>query len=120
MTTAVHMRGADTLCRTLDRAADDFADLTPTHRKVADDILARARPATPRRTGRLASSQRTVATPTRAGVEATAPYAAFVHYGTHTQAAQPWLTDAMEKSRPVWLPHYERDAQTILNRIEGI
>ena len=60
MSAAVTVRGADTLARTLHRAAADVQHLTAAHTAAGQAVTAKVRARTHRLTGRLAASWRAV------------------------------------------------------------
>lgn len=67
-------------------------------KKVADKIAAQARAVVPVRTGYLQSSivSVSISAGKEAEVQANAPYAAFVEYGTYKMAARPFLAPSVD------------------------
>ena len=121
---AVEVIGAKKLRSTLRKAGADMKDLTAVHREVGGIVAGAARPTTPRRSGRLASTVRAGATQTaaitRAGY-ARVPYAQPIHWGWPRRGirAQPWLTVAAQSTEPTWFARYEAGIESILAKIQG-
>ena len=87
---------ATALAASLDGAADKLADTGPLLAAAAQEVARLAGPATPRRTGRLASSVQVVTETDRAGVRWGVGYAVYVNFGTRRMRAQPFATDALQ------------------------
>ena len=101
----VSVTGADALARRLNALEKDIKKaalkgLEAGAERIAEDARARVR-ASSSDTGELENSIETTVDPRTltATVEATAPHAAFVEYGTVHQAAQPFMTPALEENR---------------------
>ena len=97
--------GADTLSRRLSALEKDIKKaalkgLEAGANRIAKDARARVK-ATSSDTGELENSIETTVDPRTltATVEASAPHAAFVEYGTVHQVAQPFMTPALEENR---------------------
>lgn len=117
------VEGARELRRTLRQAGDDLTELKETHRQVGTFVTGRAKPRTPHRTGRLGATGRPGATKTAALVRfggARAPYARYVHWGTKTMKARPWVTQAAEETQAVWERMYQQGVDRVLARIKGV
>lgn len=121
---AMEVKGAGNLQRTLGRAVEGLTDFSKPNREAAD-IAARASAAlAPVRTGKLkrtirASGSRTAAV-IRAG-NATVPYAPPIHWGWPGRniIPQPFLSDGAQDSEGRWIPVYEDYVDEYLHTIEG-
>ncbi len=116
--------GARQLRRSLRKAGDDLTDLKRAHRDVGNVVLGRARGTAPRRSGRLAASQRVGATKTQAIVRAGGarlPYAGPIHWGWPARgiAPQPWLVEAAQSTEPIWTKRFEAAIDEIVRKIKG-
>lgn len=78
---------ADEVARSVDDLADALLDMTPGAAAAAAIVLPLAVQESPRRTGRLAASLRSVEVATGFSIESDLPYAAKVH------ARNPWIAD---------------------------
>ena len=100
----IQVEGLKGLVRALKRAgADDLlAELKAANAEAAETVKDTARPGVPRRSGALAASLRSSATP-RAGVvrigKARVPYAGPVHFGWPARGIKPntFLYDALDR-----------------------
>lgn len=81
MTGTVEVRGADTLARTLRTAADEITHLDAAHQAAGAAVIAKARPRTRRKSGRLSASWTTKVTADGAEVGSSVPYAGVQEYG---------------------------------------
>lgn len=115
------LSGDDRLQRELVAGQRALADMKSTHAKAAQVIQRAALPGTPRRTGRLAASQKVTAGPTEGMVTSHLVYAPVIHWGwrAHNIDPQPWLSKAAQSSQPQWLNVYEREIERILSNCEG-
>lgn len=124
MSDVVKVRGARELRRTLRRAGQDVRQVKQLHTEVAGIVASAARPKTPHRTGRLASTVRPGATQTasivRAGF-ARVPYGPPIHWGWPARhiKAQPWLTQAAQASEPRWFAVFSAGVERLLDKIKG-
>jgi len=120
----IKVEGASALRRTLRKAHGSVRELSHVHRQ-AGEIVARAGKVTaPRRSGRLANNIRATATQTRAEVRTGGkrlPYANPVHWGWKRRniKANPFLSQAAQKTEPSWIRLYERAMNDIVSRIKG-
>ena len=120
----VEVRGARELRRTMRRAGADMTELKAVHREAGSIVDHRARGNAPRRTGRLAASERVGATQTasiiRAGYKRT-PYAGPIHWGWPARhiTAQPWITEAAQATEPLWTARFQQAIERILDKIKG-
>jgi hypothetical protein len=101
----------------------DIQDLKDANLQVAQAVLDAARP--PRRTGRLAASERAAGTQAAAIVRAggaRVPYAGPIHWGWPLRniAAQPWIQEAAESTEGRWLATYQHHIDTIIRAIEEV
>lgn len=118
----VQVKGARELRRSLKKAEGDLNAMKDAHEKVSRMVAALAQASAPKRSGRLASSIRGTRQQSRAVVKAggrKAPYAVFVHWGTTTMTANPWVSAAAQGSEPRWLPIYKADVDKALERVKG-
>ena len=116
--------GAKRLRRELKRAGVDLTDLREPNERAAQIVATAAGPATPRRTGRLASTVRAGASKTSGVVRAggaAVPYAGPIHWGWPGRniAGQPWLVDAAHDTEDTWVPIYVDVLDQVLDRIAG-
>lgn len=120
---ALEVQGAAQLRRALKRAGLDVQDLKDAHKQVADMVARRSAQAVPRRTGRLAASVRTAGTASAAIVRAgraSVPYAGVIHWGWpgHHITAQPWISEAAERSQHTWEGIYLQAVEQIIDTVE--
>jgi hypothetical protein len=121
---ALQVEGARTLRATLKRAGVQLSDLRAAHADVAQLVHARAQPKAPRRSGRLAGTERPAGTQSaaivRAGFAAT-PYAGPIHWGWDKRhiKAQPWIYDAAVSTKGQWEAKYMAALEHIINTVEG-
>jgi hypothetical protein len=105
------------------------------HRKIGGVVVAGARTGVPRRSGRLASTMRTGAQKSRTVVRAgraSVPYAGPIHWGWPNRPnrakgwrggsidAHPWLSEAAQRTEPVWVSVYERELRSLVERTPGL
>lgn len=122
----MHVRvvGLRELRRTLRRAQADMADLKTANARAAATVANAARPRSPRKTGRLASTVRGNRAVGRAVVSAggaRAPYAPVIYWGWPARSipARPWIAQTARATEPQWLAEYVRDVQAALDRVRG-
>ena len=120
----VTLQGGRRLRQELKAGGVDLANLKNVHMEAARTVTGVAKPATPKRTGRLAGSVRPGATQTagiiRAGKQSV-PYAQPIHWGWPARniPAQPWLVDAAHDTEPQWVEHYWRELDRVLSNLAG-
>lgn len=117
----IEVRGSERLARTLKDAAGDLADLTDTHRQIGAGMLAAARSAAPKRTGRLAASITVTPKPQSIELAAGVPYAAVINYGSPRRGirARPYLTGTVDH-HAAWIPLYKKGITAALKKVRGI
>lgn len=120
----VRVEGARELRRSLRRAAGNLDDLKAAHGLAGAVVAGAAKPRTPRRSGRLASSVRSSGTTTAAVIRAgyaSVPYAGPIHWGWPARhiKPQPWLSETATATEPSWLPIYEHAVEAVLDTIRG-
>ena len=119
----VKVEGAARLRRTMRQAGLDLEDLKAAHARAVK--IAEGAVQAPRRSGRLAGTVRSAGTKTagilRAG-RASVPYAGPIHWGWKARGitAQPFLSDAAQRSEPRWLPVYTEAVDAALDQVKGI
>lgn len=92
-----------------DLRSELHAEASRVVRKTARDIEAGAKSIVPVDTGNLKNSiQVTEQDDLNATIGTHVEYAAYVEYGTHRMAAQPYLTPAAERARPSFNEAMER------------
>jgi hypothetical protein len=121
---ALQVVGARTLRASLKQAGLDVQDLKDAHKAVAELVRRESQPRAPRRTGRLAASERASGTQSAAIVRAGSarlPYGPPIHWGweAHHIAAQPWIYETAQATEPTWAGTYLHALETIINHIEG-
>jgi hypothetical protein len=121
MSGAFTTRGADELARTMHAAGDELADLSAVNGRVGDLILARARPRTPVRSGRLVGSLRAVGDVDDVALGSDLVYAGPIHNGwpAHHIAANPFLTDAATSSTDQWTGLYVSELEDVVGGVRG-
>lgn len=120
----VRVVGRKKLARELKQLQGDTADLKAANSAVAALVASAASARAPRRTGRLASSvrgNRAAGKATVAAGGARLPYAGPIHYGWPARGieAQPFVTDAAQRTEPIWLPLYEREIARAVAKVRG-
>lgn len=121
---SVRVVGLRELRRTLRRAQADMADLKTANAKAAALVAAAARPRSPRKTGRAASTVRGNRAVGRAVVlagGARAPYVPVIYWGWPARSipARPWIAETARATEPQWLDAYARDIQAALDKVRG-
>ena len=119
--TGFDIRGADVLASTMRAAGDELDDLTAVNNRVGELILARARPRTPVRSGRLVGSLRAVADTDDVGLGSDLVYAGPIHNGwpAHHIRANPFLTDAARSSEDQWVGLYVTELEGVVGGVRG-
>lgn len=120
----VRVQGAPRLRRALKQAAGDVDDLKAAHAAVAALVASTAASRAPRRSGALAASVRGNRAASRATVAAGGarlPYAGPIHYGWPARGidAQPFISDAAQRTEAVWLPLYTRAIDQAVDKVRG-
>lgn len=115
--------GLGRLAANLREAGAAVTDLTETNQAVADQILARARPLMPHRTGALVASMRAIGTPTEATITVGVRYARPALFGApragQPQGARVTPVDVVIQTEAAWLPTYTDHATTVAKTIKG-
>jgi hypothetical protein len=121
MTGAFNVTGGDDLTRTMREVGDDLADLTGVNERVGALILARARPRTPVRSGRLVGSLRAVADVDDVALGSDLVYAGPIHNGwpAHHITANPFITDATSSSEDQWVGLYVAELEDLVQGVKG-
>jgi len=121
MTGAYTVRGADVMATTMHTAGAELSDLTSVNNRVGDLILARARPRTPVRSGRLVGSLRAVADTDDVALGSDLVYAGPIHNGWPAQniRANPFLTDAARSSEDAWVGLYAAELDDVVGGVKG-
>lgn len=121
MSGGFNVRGGDELARTLRAAGDELADLSAVNGRVGDLILARGRPRTPVRSGRLVGSLKAVADVDDVALGSDLVYAGPIHNGwpAHHIAANPFITDAARSSEDQWTGLYLAELEDIVGGVKG-
>lgn len=120
----VQVEGLARLNRTLTKFGTDMQNLKAAHVRVAQYVIAAAKPTAPRRTGRLAGDMRAANTKNKAAVyvgRASIPYAGPIHYGWPARniTAQPWLLTTIHNTEPAWLSMYMTEVDHALAQVKG-
>lgn len=117
----IRIEGIETLTATMAKAADDLKDLKQANDRAAELVVAQARRIAPRRSGRLAASLRAVSVTGGAQMEATAPYAAPIHWGWPSRhiEPQPFLTYAAQQTEAQWYRFYQEAVDRTLETVKG-
>jgi hypothetical protein len=119
----IKVTGAKTLARALLDAGVSVEDLVKVNSEVAQIVTELARVLAPRRTGALAASGRTRASKLRASAvfgSAAVKYAAPIHWGIPARgiAAQPYASDARDRTEGRWTREYEKELERIVAEVE--
>lgn len=120
----VQVEGLRQLRAQLRRAGADLGDLKRANAAAAQLVVDAAAPFAPTRTGRLRASPRASKAAGRARVlagGAAVPYAGPIHWGWPARgiAPQPWISDAAQRTEPLWLDVYLRDIDRIIDGVRG-
>lgn len=121
----VRIDGAKKMRRELRRAEVDMSDLSKPYREAAATVKTAAVPAAPKRSGRLARTVRSSGTRTAGIIRAgsnSVPYAGAIHWGWPARRieAQPWLSEAAQRTEPAWLPRFIDHMNDVLDKIKGL
>lgn len=124
MAVQVEAKGVKRLARTLKQAGNDLQDLKRANRQAEAMVLAAALSKVPRRTGTLASTGRQASGAGKATVRfgsARVPYANPIHWGWPKRNIRPnpFLWNAVQETRVLWLEEYARNIQEIMDTVEG-
>lgn len=117
---AVTVEGLNKLVRRLNTIDKQLtAGLKEAHRKIANVVVAAARPPAPARSGRLAATIRAGTAARQSIVRAGSngvPYAGPIHWGWPARgiAAHPWIHDAAKRTEPSWLDDYFKELQRLV------
>jgi hypothetical protein len=131
----VEVEGARQLRATLKQAGEDLGQLKEANAAAARIAANASADLAPRRTGRLQATIRASGTNTagivRAGTKR-APYAQAVHWGRvfwpnarsprrarSKTTAQPFISKGARGSEGQWLPLYEKQLETIIEKVKG-
>lgn len=125
-TPAVRVEGLDELRRNLRRVkdADLDAEMKEIHADLAREVIQRAQPNVPVKSGKLRASLRSTGTVRdavgRVG-KASVPYAAPIHWGWKARGIppRPFLTDAAEALERGIVDRYDRQVADMLDRVIG-
>ena len=118
----VDVRGVANLRKGLRKMGDDLSDLKDVNAAVGRLVAQVAQTTAPHRSGALAGSVRSNRAASRAVVmagRASVPYAVFVHWGTRSQARQPWVAEAASDTEPRWLALYQDGMQRAADKVKG-
>lgn len=120
----VRVDGLRKLRRELREFAGNCDDLKAANAAAAQIVATAAAAGAPRRSGRLAASVRGNRAVSRAQVRAggaALPYAGPIHYGwpAHNITAQPFVTDAAQRTEPTWRAAYEAGVQQAVDNVAG-
>ena len=128
---SLRVEGARELRATMRRAGIDLSDLTDANAAVAMLIATAATSGAPRRTGRLAGSNRPNRAKTKAVVRAGGagvPYANAIHWGVgpraglrgpHNIRRRPWIWDAANAKQDQVIDLYWTKVQQAIWKIRG-
>lgn len=124
MVEQVKLVGGRRLRRAMRDAGLDLRELKDTNRRVAGIVASEGKSAAPVKSGRLAADVRPGASQTAAVVRAgrqSVPYAGVIHWGWPKRGivAQPFLSDAAQRTEPTWQDVYMAFVNKTINQIEG-
>jgi phage gpG-like protein len=114
--------GLDPVANQLRAAGKAIADQTDANTAVADFIAARSRPALPHRTGALAASMTTRATPTDAVVSVRVRYAVPALFGAPRAGTRPAASNPIKvalDTQTEWVTEYDKAAAAACNLVKG-
>ena len=125
----VEVTGDKELRRALKRMDGSLGDLREVHRDAGQEVLTRANTLVPRKTGRLARSQRlsirlaggkSAGTRIIAGRGVSVPYAGPIHFGWRARniEPQPWLYDALDDRREQVRKRYDEGVAHLVRRLD--
>ena len=105
-------------------AGVDLRELKDTNRRVAGIVAGEGKSTAPVASGRLAADVRPGASNTAAVVRAgrkNIPYAGPIHWGWPKRniVAQPFLSDAAQRTEPTWQDVYMSFINKVVDQIEG-
>lgn len=119
------VRGGREFRSTLKAAGSDLSSMKEAHGKVARIVENASKQAAPKRTRRMANTIRGAGTKTAAIIRAgfkSVPYPGPIHWGwpAHHIKAQPFMSDAAQRTEGVWLPVYIQELDHALDQVKGI
>jgi HK97 gp10 family phage protein len=112
------VQGLNKLTRALKKAGVQVKDLKEANAAVADVVVRRSNPLTPRSTGALAGSIRPAQRQSGAVVRAGGGrirYARFIEYGTRKMPARSYLVRGMNDSQTQWMEVYAEELQQLMD-----
>lgn len=120
----VKLVGGRRLRRAMRDAGLDLRELKETNRRVAGIVASEGKSSAPVVSGRLAADVRPTASQTSATVRAgrkSLPYAGAIHWGWPKRgiAANPWLSEAAQRTEPTWQDVYMSFINKTIDQIEG-
>lgn len=121
----IKVEGLNELIRSMRKAGLDLTELKDAHHRAGEIVANYAETIAPRRSGRLAGTIRAAKQVRRARVQvgrASVPYAGPIHWGWPARhiAANPFLSEAAQRSEPVWRPVYQHAIEDALAKIKGV
>lgn len=125
----VEVTGDKELRRALKRMDGRLDELREVHREAGQEVLSRANQIVPRRTGRLARSQRlsirlagskSAGTTIIAGKGSVVPYAGPIHFGWRRRNIEPnpWLYGALDDRRAQVRQRYDDGVADLVRRLD--
>jgi len=111
----VESEGVPQLVDRLDRASAGILDLSEPNAQAARLVGGDADASVPRHSGALAGSRTITVSGTGWGIAYGKPYAGFVHWGTRTMPARPWLIRAARDAEPTWMDDLTTHVQKLLD-----
>jgi len=121
MTPEVEIEGVSETTSSLNALGDEVGKPPGGWGAVEQIVLMAARAGAPKRTGRLAASGQAGGNPEQAQATFTVPYANPIHWGWPARniKPQPFLTNAVRTTEPVWAAAYERKLQDTIDKEQG-
>lgn len=124
MAEQIKLVGGRRLRSAMRKAGMDLTELRDTNRKVAGIVASEAKTTAPVASGRLAADVRPSGSRTAATVRAgrkSVPYAGPIHWGWPKRniVAQPWISEAAQRTEPTWQEVYMSYINQAINQIEG-
>lgn len=117
----VRIEGASQLASTARAAGAALMLLTDPTRATARIVAGAARSDAPTLTGRLRSSITASTSGPVATIGDNVPYAGVIHFGWPGRhiSANPFVTNAAQRTEPIWRAAYEREIDQQLNTVKG-
>lgn len=118
----IEVRGLGRLVSTMRRAGVGIEDMKEANRRAGEIVAVAGRQASPRLTGRLASSIRPARQARKAVVRAGGSgirYARFQEFGSAKNPARRYLYGSAERTQPQWTAAYFADLEKIIGKITG-